>query len=67
MTKRFVEVIDPYEKHTRRRKARKSKPNRNLNANPVVIGDGPNCDYSQDEWDSLMEYYYAYEYTSKSN
>lgn len=60
MTKHFVEVIDPYERHTRRTKPKFD------NVNPVCVGEEPTCDYTEDQWESMMEYYYAYEYTPKS-
>lgn len=60
MTKHFVEVIDPYERHTRRTEPKFD------NVSQVTIGDGPTCDYTEDQWECMMEYYYAYEYTPKS-
>lgn len=73
MTK-FVEVVDPYEKYTRRRKIHKFKPKSvsksrplKIKSRPVRIGDGPNCDYTKDEWDNMMEYYETYEHPTKSH
>ena len=58
MTKRFVEVVDPYEKHTNHK-------NPFSDVNSVSIGNEQYNDYTEEEWENMMEYYYAYEYTPK--
>lgn len=50
---RFVEVNDPKDKPTECRTVR--------------IGNCIDCDYTYDQWKSMMEYYYAYEYRSSKS
>ncbi len=53
MSRHFVEVKDPKDVHNY--------------PIPWFVGDEPHCDYTKDEWVSMMEYYYEYEhpYSSK--